>query len=76
MKPEQIKNKILSRFKNLTEFADKYDLNYQLLSNTINGRANNKRVAFALQQEFGIKPYELPRPPKVFQVPKKLKEQE
>lgn len=63
MNSEQIKEKIFSRFKTLTEFAAKYNLNYQKLSNTINGRGRTVSVAKALYDEFKIKPSELPYPP-------------
>lgn len=64
MNPEQIKNKILSHFESLTEFALKHKLNYQRLSNTIHGRGCATDVIKALYDEFKIHPSQLPLPPK------------
>jgi hypothetical protein len=53
---EKIKNLIYRKFGQggMTKFAIKYDLNYQELSNVLNGRCRNKNVLEAIKKEFKI----------------------
>lgn len=45
---------IMSEYGTISEFARQRDLNYQLTSATIHGRANYKKFREAIKREFGV----------------------